>query len=59
MYSKYNEIEAIVEDLIEKTILEIIGESFNNKKECCIALDMLIEKLTELECDVFNNYFVN
>jgi hypothetical protein len=34
MYSKQHEIEAIVEDLIENTIMELFADSFSSKKEC-------------------------
>ena len=59
MYSKYNEIEAIVEDLIENTILEAFGGSFSSKKECELALDILKEKLEELNVSVFKDLFDN
>ena len=42
MYSKQNEIEAIVEDLIENTILELFADSLSSKKECEVALELLI-----------------
>jgi hypothetical protein len=57
MYSKHNEIEAIVEDLIENTILELFADSLSSKKECEVALDMLVDKLEELDPKVFRQYF--
>jgi hypothetical protein len=59
MYSKYNEIESLVEDIIESTVLLAFEDVFSTKKECCVALDILREKLTELDCDVFDNYYDN
>ena len=57
MYSKQNEIEAIVEDLIENTILELFTDSLSSRKECEVALELLIEKLEELDPKVFKAYF--
>ena len=57
MYSKRNEIEAIVEDLVENTILELFADSLSSKKECEVALELLIEKLEELDPKVFKAYF--
>jgi len=57
MHSKYNEIESLVEDMVEHTVLLAFEDCFSSRKECCIALELLIQKLTELECDVFDNYF--
>ena len=57
MHSKYNEIEAIVEDLIENTILELFADSFSSKKECDIALEMLVEKIEELDPKVLKALF--
>ena len=59
MYSKQNEIEAIVEDLIENTILELFADSLSSKKECEVALEILIDKLEELDPKVFKNMFEN
>ena len=57
MYSKQNEIEAIVEDLIENTILELFADSLSSKKECEVALEVLIENLEELDPKVFKSFF--
>ena len=57
MYSKQNEIEAIVEDLIENTILELFADSLSSKKECEVALELLIEKLEDLDPKVFKSLF--
>lgn len=59
MYSKYNEIESLVEDMVENTILLAFEDCFSSKKECCVALEILLEKLSEVECDVFDNYYDN
>ena len=57
MHSKHHEIEAIVEDLIENTILELFADSFASKKECGIALDILREKLEDYDSGSFKDYF--
>lgn len=59
MYSKQNEIEAIVEDLIENTIIELFADSFSSKKECEVALEILISKLEEFDTKVFKSFFDN
>jgi hypothetical protein len=59
MYSKQHEIEAIVEDLIENTIMELFADSFSSKKECEVALEMLISKLEEFDPKVFKTFFDN
>ena len=59
MYSKYNEIESIVEDLIENTIVEYFEGCFSSKKQCKIALKVLIEQLDELDETVFDDLFDN
>lgn len=57
MYSKQNEIEVIVENLIEEYILEAFVNYFANKKECEYALQVLKDKLEEMDDGVFNNLF--
>jgi len=57
MYSKEHEIEAIVEDLIENTIIELFVDSFASKKECEVALEILISKLEEFDTKTFKNFF--
>jgi hypothetical protein len=59
MFTKHNEIEAIVEDLIETVIVELLGDSLSSKKECEFALNMLIDKLEELDTTVFREFFDN
>lgn len=59
MYSKQIEIEAIVEDLIENTILETFSSNFSSTKECEIALELLISKLEELDNKTFKDFFDN
>jgi hypothetical protein len=59
MYSKQNEIEAIIEDLIENTILELFADSFSSKKECEVALELLISKLEDFDTKSFKNFFDN
>ena len=59
MYSKQNEIEAIVEDLIENTIIELFADSFSSKKECEMALEILISKLEDFDPKVFRTFFDN
>jgi len=59
MYSKHNEIEAIVEDLIENVIFELFSDNFSSKKEWEIAHEMLIAKLEEVDTKVFKSFFDN
>jgi hypothetical protein len=59
MYSKHNEIEAIIEDLIENVIFELFSDNFSTKKECELALEMLITKLEETDTKVFKSFFDN
>ena len=59
MYSKQHEIEAIVEDLIENTIMELFADSFSSKKDCEIALEILISKLEEYDTKSFKVFFDN
>ena len=59
MYSKQHEIEAIIEDLIENTILELFASSFSSKKECEIALELLISNLEEIDTKGFRAFFDN
>lgn len=59
MHSKQNEIEAIVEDLIENTIIELFADSFSTKKECELAFDILLTKLEEYDTSNFKNFFDN
>jgi hypothetical protein len=57
MYLKRHEIEAIVEDLIENTVLETFAGSFATAQEGEVALTILIEKLEELDTNVFKTLF--
>lgn len=57
MISKQHEIEAIVEDLIDNTILELFADSFSSKKECGIALEVLKQKLEDYDASSFKEYF--
>lgn len=57
MSSKQNEIEAIVEDLIDNTILELFADSFSNTKECEFAFEVLKQKLEEFDSSRFKEYF--
>lgn len=59
MYSKQNEIEAIIEDLIDNTIMDLFADNFSSKKECDVALEMLISKLEELDSNKFKAFFDN
>ena len=59
MYSKQNEMEAIIEDLVDNTILELFADSFSSKKECEIAVEMLISKLEDLDFNKFRPFFDN
>lgn len=57
MYSKQHEIEAVIEDLIENTIVNTFGDFFSNAKECEIAFEILQNKLEEFDVCVFKNLF--
>tara|TARA_R110000868_G_scaffold205893_4_gene454563 strand:+ start:2678 stop:2854 length:177 start_codon:yes stop_codon:yes gene_type:complete len=57
MHSKQNEIEAVIEDLIENTIIEAIAGSFSSVRECEVALEILKEKLDELDSSSFKSLF--
>jgi len=57
MYSKHNETEAIIEDLIENTIFELFADTFSSKKECEVALEMLIDKLEDVDPKIFKAFF--
>ncbi len=57
MHSKNNEIEAIVEDLIENNIVDLLASSLNSPKECEAAVELLIEKLEEFDLSVFKTWF--
>ena len=57
MNSKNFEIEALVEDIIENLILEELAGSLNSYKECEIAIEVLINKLEELDFKVFKSFF--
>lgn len=57
MYSKQHEIEAVIEDLIENTIVNVFGDSFSSVKECEVAFEILQTKLEEFDVSVFKNLF--
>jgi hypothetical protein len=57
MHSKYNELEATIEDLVEHTIVPFFQDTLASKKECIIALEMLKEQLEEFDCSVFDDFF--
>jgi hypothetical protein len=59
MYSKQNEMEAIVEDLIDNTIMDLFADNFSTKKDCELALEVLISKLEELDTNRFKEFFDN
>lgn len=57
MYCKEHEFEAVIEDLIENTIIPAFGDYFSSKKECIVALEILQTKLEELDTSIFKNLF--
>ena len=59
MCSKQNEIDAIIEDLIDNTIIELFADCFSSKKECDYALEVLISKLEEYDTKNFRTFFDN
>lgn len=59
MYSKYNEIESVIEDLVDNVIVDTFQSCFSNKKECKLALKLLLEKLDDFDESVFDDLFDN
>ncbi len=57
MYSKQIEIEEIVDDLIENSIIETLINTLSSKKECDVAIEILKEKLEEFDNSVFQKFF--
>lgn len=57
MYSKEIEIEEIVDDLIENSIIETLINTLATKKECDVAIEILKEKLEEFDNSVFLKFF--
>jgi hypothetical protein len=57
MYSKQNEIESIIEDLIDNVIIEAFTGSFTSIQECEVALEILKEKLDEYDTRLFKDLF--
>jgi hypothetical protein len=57
MYSKQHEIEAVIEELIENTILEAFAGSFSSVTECEVAVEVLKEKLDEMDASTFRSLF--
>ena len=57
MCSKQNEIEAVVEDLIENVILEALAGTLSDAKECELAIDLLREKLDDLDPKTIQAFF--
>lgn len=57
MTIRQGEIEALVEDLIESTILEIFQSELNNKKEGRVALEILKQKLEDMELCSIDDLF--
>lgn len=57
MNIRYGEIEALMEDLIESTILDIFQSELDNKKEGRVALEILKQKLEDIELDTIDELF--
>jgi hypothetical protein len=57
MIVKQHEIEALVEDLIEDTIIEFFETNFYTKKQADYAFELLKQKLEEFDSDVFDDLF--
>jgi hypothetical protein len=57
MSTKQLEIEAIIEDLVDNTIIDLFADSFSNTKECEYALEVLKQRLEELDIDSFKELF--
>ena len=52
-----HEIEALVEDLVEDTIMEFFETNFYTKKQADYAFEVLKQKLEEFDIDGFNDLF--
>ena len=57
MNIRHGEIEVLMEDLIEGTIFDIFQAELNNKREGRVALDILKQKLEEVEQDTIDELF--
>lgn len=57
MITQQHEIEALVEDLIENTIIDFLETNFYNKKTAKYAFNVLKQKLEEFDSDVFDDLF--
>ena len=57
MYSKQHEIEGLVENLIEDIIIKELTGSLDSPSECRFAIELLKEKLEELDVRVFDDSF--
>ena len=57
MNIRYGEIEALMEDLIESTILDIFQSELDTKKEGRVALEILKQKLEDIELDTIDELF--
>jgi hypothetical protein len=57
MYSKQNEIEELIEDLMDNVIIEAFTASFTTPRECEVALEILKEKLEEYDIRLFKDLF--
>lgn len=57
MNIRYGEIEALMEDLIESTILDIFQSELDSKKEGRAALEILKQKLEDIELDTIDELF--
>lgn len=57
MTIRQGEIEALVEDLIETTILDIFQAELNNRQEGKVALEILKQQLEELDITAIDELF--
>ena len=57
MNIRHGEIEVLMEDLIEGTIFDIFQAELNNKREGRVALEILKQKLEEVEQDTIDELF--
>lgn len=55
--SQHHEIEGVVENLIEDIIIKELAGSLETPRDCRYAIELLKEKLEELDDKVFDDSF--
>ena len=57
MITKQHEIDSLVEELIENAIFDFFETNFYTKKTALYALEVLKQKLEEMDSDAFEELF--